>query len=640
MVLKYYVLCLLIVFHMQVFSSECEDEFAALTRIRNQIQIAENQVVEIRNQTENQITDIQNQIGRWKQEMSEIRERQIVQLMPLFIQSIDVLVIKRPSATNLLKLQGVKSIGDLVMRTKKELLQMHGVGRKAVDDIESKLENRGLSLGMNINWPLSLEQIAVLKISILGFGNRINRVLKAEDIQYVGDVIQSKHSDLLRIKSFGRTSLDEVIEKIEELSSRLGTELHLGMTIQSWSNLRPQPVVEPSTSNKEEGQKHIASTVTKQTDSEQPSVEQIEPKQEIPEFPLYIAEKQLIFTRLTFDALKTNSISNLIQLIVFTEDELLDLPGVRLVHVDEVKKKLEEINIPLGVNDRTILDRTDLSEIHLIGDFIQPREFISTERKPNQIGTKTEEELNSLLDLRLDSLDFSLHLQNIFKEMEFKHIGDVVLYSAEDYKSIPSFNEALLDELTTTLSGLGLHLEMDVGNWRTPILTIREVASESELNEGRLYDYKPVEGVTREELESAEDHLDRAGEGSENYFIQRHTLIQQGESVYFTSEFSKWMNKKRGLHSEFRNKIMKLVNRFDDKGINGLGRRGVSLEYMRDGLYQWKGQSRNRGSIKIYFTIKDDKLYLLLGEKSLDSHEAKNRNIDKARNLIANYELL
>ena len=676
MVLKYYIFCLLIVFHVQIIASECEDEFTSLTRIRNQIQTAENQVVEIRNQTENQITDIQNRIDGWKQEMSEIQERQIVQLIPLFIQSVDILDIKRPSAKNLLKLQGVKSLGDLVIRTKNELLQKHGVGRKTVDAFENELEKRGLSLGMKVNWPLNLEQIAVLKINVLDLGNRIDRVLEAEDIQYVGDVVQSKHSDLLSINSFGRTSLDGVIEKIEELNSRLGTELHLGMTIQGWSNLRPQPVVEPSTSNKEEGQEHIAPTVTKQTDSEQvgiestttketdleqdsveptvtkqtnseqPSVEQIEPKRAIPEFPLHITVKQLIFTKPTFDALKVNGISNLLQLIVFTEEELSNLPGVRLVHVDEMKKKLEEIDLSLGVNDRTILDRTDLSEINLIGDFVQPREFTPTEKESRQIETRTEEDLNSLLDLRLDSLDFSMHLQNIFKEMEFKHIGDVVSYSAEDYQSLSNFNKALLDELTIILSGLGgLHLAMDIGNWRTPILTIREVALESELNEGEAIDDKPaerVEGVTREELDPDSEmaFLDKAGEGSENYFIQKHSLIQQGESVYFTSEFSKWMNRKRGLHSEFRNKIIKLIDRFDNKGINGLGRRGVTLEYMRDGLSQWKGQSRSRGSIRIYFTIKDDELYLLLGEKSIDSREGKNRNIEKAKHLMKEYELL
>lgn len=51
-------------------------------------------------------------------------------------------------AANCLKAAGIRTLGELVVRTEGEMLQFHNFGKKSLDEIKSILESMGLSLGM------------------------------------------------------------------------------------------------------------------------------------------------------------------------------------------------------------------------------------------------------------------------------------------------------------------------------------------------------------------------------------------------------------------------------------------------------------------------------------------------------------
>jgi DNA-directed RNA polymerase alpha subunit len=51
-------------------------------------------------------------------------------------------------ASNALDREGISLVGDLVTKTRSELLKIHNLGRTTVDRIESVLSAEGLTLGM------------------------------------------------------------------------------------------------------------------------------------------------------------------------------------------------------------------------------------------------------------------------------------------------------------------------------------------------------------------------------------------------------------------------------------------------------------------------------------------------------------
>jgi DNA-directed RNA polymerase, alpha subunit/40 kD subunit len=47
---------------------------------------------------------------------------------------------------NCLKREGIQTVGDLVTKTEAELLNIPNFGKKSIDEVKEKLDERGLSL--------------------------------------------------------------------------------------------------------------------------------------------------------------------------------------------------------------------------------------------------------------------------------------------------------------------------------------------------------------------------------------------------------------------------------------------------------------------------------------------------------------
>jgi len=607
---------------MPALASKCEDNFTtAFSRITDQIEVAKTEIQSIRNDIENRIVDIQNRINEWQNEISTIKyEQQEVSLRPLLIQSIDVLYLDRLSVRDFLKLKEVRTLGDLAVKTRNELMQVHEIGKESVDNIESELKKRGLALGMRIkSWPLTLEEAIVLEINVLNLSNRINRIFSSEGIFYIGDLIQYEQTGLLKFQSFGITDLNEVMTKLKVLSDHLNINLSLGMHIQNWENLRLQQ-------NASSSEQESVSNKPELSESEraEPS-EQVESSERVRQ-PVYFPTRKrrgiIFFTQSTLDALIDHGISNLAHLIRYTEHELLDLSGFQRVNVDEIKKKIEEIDLSLGINHRDMFDPSVHSGgISLHEDFIQWTEaFVQTEEKISEGKSKTRaiitdrDSLHSVLDSRLDSLNLSSSVQNVFKEMDFKYVGDVLPFSAEDLMSLGNFGSASLNEFKDVLSGLGVHLEMDIKDWSSPMFAI----SPSPPAEQRVSDEEESHQISEEG-------------GS------RDALIKMSNSVYYTPEFDRWLNKKSNLQFEHKSKIVSIVKRFENEGKKGLGQQGINWKHLRSGLRQLK--LKQRANVVVYFTIVSDVLYMLDGDRIVDGSHKRTHQILKAGKLIAKYRL-
>lgn len=68
----------------------------------------------------------------------------------------------------------------------------------------------------------TLQHALNLPIEELELSGRAYNCLKSANINYVGQLVQRTESELLKIRSFGKKSLDEIVEKLSKLNLRLG----------------------------------------------------------------------------------------------------------------------------------------------------------------------------------------------------------------------------------------------------------------------------------------------------------------------------------------------------------------------------------------------------------------------------------
>ncbi len=76
----------------------------------------------------------------------------------------------------------------------------------------------------------SLNNILNLPIEELELSGRAYNCLKGAGINYIGQLVQKTETELLKLRSFGKKSLDEIIEKLGKLN------LKLGMTDIKWKS--------------------------------------------------------------------------------------------------------------------------------------------------------------------------------------------------------------------------------------------------------------------------------------------------------------------------------------------------------------------------------------------------------------------
>ena len=133
-------------------------------------------------------------------------------------------------ARNCLKKMNIRTLGDLLRITEAELMGYKNFGEASLIEIKQMLSARGLRLGQGLEDQqrrVRREVYDQLKgsgseamlnkpVSDLGLSVRARKALQLLGVQTLGDLASRTEAELMGVKNFGSTSLDEVKEKLAE----------------------------------------------------------------------------------------------------------------------------------------------------------------------------------------------------------------------------------------------------------------------------------------------------------------------------------------------------------------------------------------------------------------------------------------
>jgi DNA-directed RNA polymerase subunit alpha len=133
-------------------------------------------------------------------------------------------------ARNCLKKMQIRTLGDLLRINEAELLSYKNFGETSLAEIKAMLASKGLRLGQGLEGQYSwvrrqmYDQLrgkatdAVLNrpVSVLDLSVRARKALQFLGVQTLGDLATRTEAELMGVKNFGATSLQEVKEKLAE----------------------------------------------------------------------------------------------------------------------------------------------------------------------------------------------------------------------------------------------------------------------------------------------------------------------------------------------------------------------------------------------------------------------------------------
>ncbi len=140
-------------------------------------------------------------------------------------------------ARNCLKKMNIKSLGDLLRTTEADLLSYKNFGETSLDEIKEMLTKKGLRLGQAADEAHEIQKQEILKqvadrippetfaklVTELQLPLRASRALERLGIASVGDLAARTEAELMGVKNFGETSLDEVKKSLAKLGLSLRT---------------------------------------------------------------------------------------------------------------------------------------------------------------------------------------------------------------------------------------------------------------------------------------------------------------------------------------------------------------------------------------------------------------------------------
>lgn len=133
---------------------------------------------------------------------------------------------------NCLKKMNIRTLRDLLMITKAELLSYKNFGETSLSEIETMLAQRGLRLGEGLDQGYVaraakeyIDQLAervdagVLNrpVSSMELSVRARRALQMLAVQTIGELAARTEAELMGVKNFGQNSLDEIKRKLADM---------------------------------------------------------------------------------------------------------------------------------------------------------------------------------------------------------------------------------------------------------------------------------------------------------------------------------------------------------------------------------------------------------------------------------------
>lgn len=145
---------------------------------------------------------------------------------------------------NCLKKMNIRTLGDLLHTTENELLSYKNFGETSLNEIKEMLTSKGLRLGQALEEGAApvgnavagtngrprpkpaagaAEGILATPVSEIEFSVRSKKCLQRLGVQTLGDLITRTEAELLAVKNFGQTSLQEIKNKLTEYNLGLRT---------------------------------------------------------------------------------------------------------------------------------------------------------------------------------------------------------------------------------------------------------------------------------------------------------------------------------------------------------------------------------------------------------------------------------
>lgn len=158
------------------------------------------------------------------------RNERLNQILTIPVTDFELSVRSR----NCLQKMGIRTLGDLAETTEQELLASKNFGETSLVEIRDMLHSKGLELGQFAHErtepdvtidtsSLSPDEQAVLDrpISDLNLSVRARKCMVRLGLTTIGELLRKTGDDLLECKNFGVTSLNEVREKLTQMSLKL-----------------------------------------------------------------------------------------------------------------------------------------------------------------------------------------------------------------------------------------------------------------------------------------------------------------------------------------------------------------------------------------------------------------------------------
>ncbi len=148
-------------------------------------------------------------------------------------------------ARTCLKKMNIRTLGDLLRITEAELMSYKNFGESSLEEIKKMLTARNLRLGQGLEDAHRAARRQIMErlkgtgkegvfnklVTDLQLSVRARKALQMLNIQTIGDLISHTEAELMGVKNFGATSLDEVKERLTDygLSLRMLEEDEIGI---------------------------------------------------------------------------------------------------------------------------------------------------------------------------------------------------------------------------------------------------------------------------------------------------------------------------------------------------------------------------------------------------------------------------
>jgi DNA-directed RNA polymerase subunit alpha len=173
------------------------------------------------------LADARASLNMYYDEDLERTEDRRAQILRIPISDFELSVRSR----NCLAKMQIETLGDLIKKTEQELLSYKNFGETSLQEIKDILAQKGLRLGMGREEQTSSVQAAARtllgiepeqgdamqkRIEDLELSVRSRNAMRNLGVETLGDLSKLSEKDLMVVKNFGQTSMNEVKEKLAE----------------------------------------------------------------------------------------------------------------------------------------------------------------------------------------------------------------------------------------------------------------------------------------------------------------------------------------------------------------------------------------------------------------------------------------